>query len=175
MDRGSVWCYRVRCEVQGGGALVGLVTPLFLFLALWGRPRADPAVGDRNPRMFGRHLRGGALVLSELFFGQGYLVSPFHLPLSPSGDPRWFQYGGLFNFVAPGGRRAQRGVGANWLVLGSRGYIRRSLLLLLCQQVVPVNALVQISRQCNVHFTASASVWAAAPVHDPVSRKHRGT
>ena len=42
-----------------------------------------------------------------------------------------FQYGGLFNFVAPGGRRAQRGVGANWLVLGSRGYIRRTLLLLL--------------------------------------------
>ena len=80
--------------------------------------------------MFGRHLRGGALVLSELFFGQRYLISPFHLPLSPSGDPRWFQYGGLFNFVAPGGRRAQRGVGANWLVLGSRGYIRRTLLLL---------------------------------------------
>ena len=80
--------------------------------------------------MFGRHLRGGALVLSELFFGQGYLISPFHLPLSPSGDPRWFQYGGLFNFVAPGGRRAQRGVGAHWLVLGSRGYIRRTLLLL---------------------------------------------
>ena len=45
VDRGSLWCYRVRCEVQGGGALVGLVTPLFLFLALWGRPRADPAVG----------------------------------------------------------------------------------------------------------------------------------
>ena len=131
VDRGSLWSYRVRCDVQVGGGLVGLVTPLFLFLALRGRPRADLQLGIPIgiPGCSGVTYVGRPCV-SELSFGQGYLISPFHLLLSPSGDPRWFQYGGLFNFVAPGGRRAQRGVGANWLVLGSRGYIRRALLLL---------------------------------------------